>query len=159
MVKVTFEYTDNAGTLFMTTHFGHKVEINCYKNSDEIFRLGGTAINDVAVYEGVILALNEFDVSPDAKSHFKAFYSETQSFYGWGELSPELWDDADLHCFVTEYYPLNMEGKKSEWFISRRPIKDAHYLFANLDILDGGGNIVKRYRVSPFTGQYCVLNG
>jgi hypothetical protein len=50
-----------------------------------------------------------------------------------------------------------MEGKAPGWFISKKPINQAHYLFANLDVLDGGGNLVKRYRVSPFTGESVLL--
>lgn len=150
MVEAIFEHELNSGILYVTTHFGQTVEISCDKSSDEKFRLGGTAISDVATYEGVI-----FNMSPHV--HFRAFRTPENYFESTGELSNEDWSEADRHCYVTEYYPLDMEGKPHAWFVSRKPIVDAHYLFINLDVLDGGGNLVKRYRVSPFTGQYRVM--
>lgn len=158
MVKAVFEHEDNTGLLTITTHFDAVVHIPCDKHTDEIFRLGGTAVNDVATYEGVIL---NFLVKPPESQGpsvvFRAFRNEEHYFEGHGILSPEIWNKADLHCYVTEYYPLNMEGKRPGWFISHRPLKDANYLFINLDVLDGGSNIIKRYRISPFTGEYRVL--
>lgn len=151
MVKATFEYIDNQGIVTLLTHFGHCVDIKCQKNDGEIFRLGGTAINNVICYEGVILNLMPIHIP------FRAFYNENSFFESVGVLSSEKWNKSDLHCYVTEYYPLNMEDKKHEWFISKKPIKDANHLFVNLDILDGGNNIIKRYRISPFTGQHVII--
>lgn len=153
MVNAIFEHEGNNGLLKVTTHFDRSVEIPCDKHSDESFRLGGTAVHDLVSYEGVILNLSH------VPTLFRAFRNEDNFFEGIGVLSPETWNDANLHCFVTEYYPLDMEGRRPEWFISQRPIKDANHLFINLDILDGGGNVVKRYRVSPFTGEYRVMGG
>lgn len=153
MVTASFEHEGNSGLLAVTTHFGETVKIACDKRDDEQFRLGGTAINEVVVYEGLILhwpALPPF-------AHFRAFRSEQDYFEGTGTLSHEDWDAADLHCWITEHYDLDMEGKSPGWFISKAPIKDAHYLFVNLDIIDGGGNLIKRYRVSPFTGKYRMI--
>ena len=152
MVKANFEHEGNSGLLAVTTHFGRTVKIACNKRDDEQFRLGGTAINQVVVYEGLV-----FELSPEAP--FRAFRSEESYFESRGVLSPEEWSEADRHCYVTEYYDLNMEGKSHGWFISKSPIKDAHYLFVNLDVLDGGGNLVRRYRVSPFTGEHRVMEG
>lgn len=149
MVTASFEYEGNNGSLTITTHFGYQYTIPCFKHDDETFRLGGTAINEVAIYEGVILDLSH--------STFRAFPSNDHMIEGVGILSPELWTDADLHCYVHEFYPLDMEGKSSQWFISSKPIENAHYLFVNLDILDGGGSVIKRYRVSPFTGDYVLM--
>lgn len=153
MVNAIFEHEGNTGLLKVTTHFDYSVEIPCYKHSDESFRLGGTAVHDLVVYEGVILDLS----SPLV--HFRAFRNEENFFEDRGHLSPENWSDANLHCFVTEYYTLDMEGKRPEWFVSQRPLKEANRLFINLDVLDGGGNVIKRYRVSPFTGEYRVMRG
>ena len=151
MVKVSFEHEGNSGLLAVTTHFGDTVEIACDKRDDEQFRLGGTAINEVIVYEGLVLDL--------PSSRFRAFRSESDYFEGTGVMSHEEWDKADLHCWVTEYYSLDMEGNAPGWFISKAPIQDAHYLFVNMDVVDGGGNVVKRYRVSPFTGEHKVMEG
>lgn len=149
MVDVSFEYENDIGLLKVDTHFKTKHTIICRKNNDESFRLGGTAINEVATYEGVILELCE-------KPKFKAFVKENMTIEDSGILSTEKWDESDLHCFVTEYYSLDME---TTWFISKQPFQNANYIFINLDVLDGGGNLVKRWRVSPFTGQFRIING
>lgn len=148
-----FEYDGNVGTLSLKTHFGKTLSIKCNKFDGEIFRLGGTAAQEVMTYEGVILKLN------NPICQFKAFRTPEVSFEGNAYLSPETWDDGDLHCYVTEYYTLDMEGKSPSWLVSKTPIIDARYLFVNLDVLDGGGNLIKRYRVSPFTGEYKIING
>jgi len=154
MVEATFEYEGNCGLLKMTTHFRELVTIACEKHTEEVFRLGGTAINEVMVYEGV-LDFRVPKISPYVA--FKAFRTELDTFEGTAVLSNEPWSEADRHCYVTEHYELDMEGKPHTWFASKSPIKDANYLFVNLDVLDGGGNLMKRYRVSPFTGEHVVL--
>lgn len=156
MVKASFEHEGNIGLLMLTTHFGKSVEIACDKQDDEIFRLGGTAINEVVVYEGLVLRL-ENPCDKAFPTRFRAFYTPEEYFESDGILSDEEWNEADRHCWITEYYDLDMEGKAPSWFISKTPIKDAHYLFVNVDIIDGGGNIIKKYRVSPFTGEYKVI--
>lgn len=149
MVSAHFEHDGNVGTLFISTHFGTDHSIECKKDASESFRLGGTATNDVVCYEGVLL---------NTDGAFRAFPSPENPFEGSGILSPEGWENpADRHCYVTEYYPLDMEGKHPGWLVSRQPIIDAHQLFVNLDVLDGGGNIVRRYRVSPFFGTFRVM--
>lgn len=153
MVKATFEHEGDFGLLTVITHFGKTVMIQCQKRTEEQFRLGGTAINQVVSYEGLILDLPK---NPSLVS-FRAFYTSKDYFEGQGILSSEEWDVANLHCYVTEYYDLDMEGKRPGWFISKAPIKDAHHLFINLDVLDGVGNIIKRCRVSPLTGEYKWL--
>lgn len=153
MVDANFEHEGNSGLLTITTHFDKSFEIACVKWSDETFRLGGTAINEVAAYEGLVLRLP--DLPSSAK--FRAFRTPEVYFEDMGVMSSEAWTKADLHCFITEYYTLDMEGKSHGWFISQNPILDANHLFINLDVLDGGGNVVKRYRVSPFTGEHKVM--
>lgn len=153
MVLASFEPHDNVGTLIITTHFNETYSIICDKKDDEFFRLGGTGANDVMSFEGLILNLPEFPTL----THFKAFQTPQETFEGKGLLSLEEWSEADLHCYVTEYYPLDMEEKKHQWFISKRPIKDANQLFINLDVTDGGGNLIKRYRVSPFFCGHKVI--
>lgn len=155
MVRASFEHEGNYGLLSLKTHFGQHVEIPCSKLDDEKFRLGGTAIHEVVTYEGVILNLSPLTTSVP----FRAFRSAQNHFEGLGVLSPEQWSDVDRHCWVTEYYSLDMEGNAPSWFISKAPIQDAHHLFVNLDVLDGGDNVIKRYRVSPFTGQYRLMDG
>jgi hypothetical protein len=151
MVTAKFEHDGNVGLLYIKTHFGHNHQISCEKSDDEVFRLGGTAANDVLVYEGLITELS------DPICNFKAFRKPEDVFEGVAHISPEAWSSADLHCYITEYYSLEMEGKDHEWFVSKGPIKDANYLFVNLDVLDGGGNLIRRYRVSPFTGEHKLI--
>jgi len=155
MAKATFEHEGNSGLLTVITHFDHTAFIPCTKRVDEAFRLGGTAVNSVVVYEGLTLNL------PCLPSfvHFRAFRTPEDYFDSVGVISQEDWSDSDRHCYVTEYYSLDMEGKKPSWFISRQPIQNANHLFINLDVVDGGGNVVRRYRVSPFTGEYRVMEG
>ena len=156
MVTAKFEHDGNVGTLYIKTHFGLERYIRCEKSDDESFRLGGTGSNSVIVYEGLITHLPGHHEDPDLCS-FKAFRTTEETFEGEGTLSSESWSPADLHCYITEYYPLDMEGKHHEWFVTKRPLKDANYLFVNLDVLDGGGNIIRRYRISPFTGEYKIM--
>jgi hypothetical protein len=153
MVLATFEHESNFGTLIVKTHFGATVLISCDKKDGEIFRLGGTGVNEVAILEGVILGLKSNIVK------FRAFTSEKDSFDGEAVLSPEKWDDSDLHCYIIEYYDLFMEGKPPGWLACKSPLKDANRLFINLDVIDGGSNLIKRYRVSPFTGKYRLIHG
>lgn len=166
MVKAAFEHEGNTGLLSVVTHFGVSYTVNCIKETDQSFRLGGTAINDVAHYEGLILTkqLNfPNDYGKLSKSvglfnvAFKAFKDEQTSFLGDAILSDESWTDDDRHCYLTEYYGLYVEGNKPSWIASKKPIKDANYLFINLDVLDGGGNVIRRYRASPFIAQYRIM--
>lgn len=152
MVNAVFEFDGDVGVLRLDTHFGAKHTIFCRKQKDESFRLGGTAINEIAIYEGVILELG-------ISSKFRAFISPNQTIEDVGILSPEEWDESDLHCFVIEYYPLDMEGEKHKWLISKNPLQNCNRLFINLDVLDGGGNTVRRWRISPFTGEFKIIDG
>lgn len=149
MVTASFEHEGNRGVLTVVTHFNTMHAIACTKHDSESFRLGGTAVNEVAVYEAVILNL--------PLSTFRAFLPNDRLIEGRGILSSENWTDADLHCYVHEYYPLDMEGKSPGWFIASHPLQNAHHIFVNIDVLDGGGNVIKRYRASPFTGEHVVL--
>ena len=150
MAKTHFEHNGNNGTLSLVTHFGEQFHISCSKKTDEQFRMGGTAVDDVLVYEAILL-------SPEGK--FRAFKSSKSEDFFEGEclVSPEYWPENDSHGYITEYYPLDMEGTSSGWFISRKPIEGANCIFINIDVIDGGGNIMKRYRISPFTGDFKIL--
>ena len=146
----TFEQEGDSGILTLVTHFGITHEIRCEKSPGEAFRVGGTAVTEATTYEGVLLA------TPHDETPFRAFRA-VGTFESTGVLSPEQWDDADRHCFVIEYYPLDIEGSPPGWLISKRPLGDINPLFINIDVLDGGGNIMKRYRISTFFGTYRVM--
>jgi hypothetical protein len=149
MVKAQLERSGNTAKFYLRTHFQTEHEISVEKNDDELFRLSGTAINEVTTYEGLILDID--------KKFFRAFISTERTLEDSGILSPENWTDADRHCYITEFYPLDMEGQEHKWLISKHPIKDANHLFINIDILDGFHNVIRRCRVSPFTGAYKWL--
>ena len=153
MVSVDFEhYGDNVGKLIIVTHFGHRYMITCTKGQDEIFRLGGTAINAVSTYEGIVL-----DIQPSG-ALFRAYDTSEHYFETIGVLAPQGFKNNE-HGYITEYYDLNAEEKTSNWIITREPLVDNNLLFINVDILDGGGNIIKRYRASPFFEEYKIING
>lgn len=150
-----FEQEGDTGVLTLVTHFGVVYEIKCEKEPGEAFRVGGTAVNELVTHEGVLLMTPKGDGSV---AMFRAFRG-VEPFESSGVVSPEKWDDADRHCFVTEYYSLDFEDGRPSWIISKRPLQEANPLFINVDVLDGGGNIMKRYRVSTYLGTYRVLEG
>ena len=147
----TFEQEGDSGLLTLVTHFGIIYKIRCDKSPSEAFRVGGTAVTEASTYEGVLLTTPQ-----NGKIPFRAFHI-AGAFEDIGVLSPEQWDDADRHCYVTEYYPLDVEGSTPGWLISKKPLGDINPLFINIDVLDGGGNIMKRYRVSTFFGTVRVI--
>lgn len=149
----TFEQEGDTGVLTLVSHFGITHEIRCEKQPGEAFRVGGTAITELSVYEGLLLVTPD---EGDVEAPFRAFRGAGH-FEGQAVLSPEEWDDADRHCFITEYYPLDVEGKRPGWIATKEPLGDGNPLFVNVDILDGGGNIMRRYRISTFFGTYCIL--
>jgi hypothetical protein len=151
----TFEIEGDIGVLRLQTHFGHMHEVTCTKEPGESFRVGGTAISELSVYEAVLLATPE----PGSRTGvFRAFKTERVTFEGEGVLSPEDWqDEGNRHCFISEHYPLDVEGQRPKWLISKRPVTGLNLLYANVDVLDGGGNIMKRYRVCMTLGDHIVL--
>jgi hypothetical protein len=153
MVDATFTQEGDTGVLTVITHFGTKHDIDCVKKPGEAFRVGGSAINEIAYFEGCLLETPGCD---QKTASFRAFKTPTNTFEGTGVLSSEDWPDR--HCWVTEYYDLKMEGQNAGWVLSREPIPDANHIFVNVDVLDGGGNIMKRYRVSAFFGDCVVMD-
>jgi len=152
MIDISFEYEGNGGVLALTSHFGTRHTILCDKTDDGIFRLGGTAVNEVSQYEGL--------VTDSSTGSFRAFLPTPPHphFEGVGTLSPEGWATGpDRHCWITEYYNLDIEGGEPGWIISRNKIDSASQIFVNVDVIDGGGNMLKRYRICPFFGDYRVI--
>lgn len=156
MKTANFEYTGNTGLLSLVTHFGERHNIACHKGDYESFRLGGTGTDDMLVYEAILIGDSP---SPGGTSRFRAFRSSTPGDHFEGEclVSSEEWEAGNSHCYVTEYYTLEMEGHPAGWIASRELIDGPNCIFINLDVLDGGGNLIKRYRISPFTGEFRVM--
>jgi hypothetical protein len=154
MLKARFEDRGNTGTLHVTTHFGKDVCIECSKEDHQTFKLGGTGINEISVFEGIVLQLP----AENTPAQFRAFRSEKDFFEDEGEISTETFNRGD-GCFVIEYYPIDVEGKRPGWILCKNPIDSKYPIFINLYVMDGGGNTVKTYRVSPFFGTWRVMNG
>jgi hypothetical protein len=151
MEKPTFEQEGNDGVLVFVSHFGQEHRIRFKKTENEVFRVGGTAVSEVVALEGLVLVAPK---SGEAKARFRAFRTASQFFEADGVLSPEGWQTPeDLHCYVTEYYPLDVEGSNPSWLISRRILEQPNFVYINVDVLDGGENLLRRYRVSPFFGE------
>ncbi len=148
-----FEQEGDTGVLTLVTHFGITYEIRCDKKPGEAFRVGGTAITELTTHEGLLLMTPNKD---DETAPFRAFCGDGH-FEAKGFLSPEQWEDADRHCFITEYYPLDVEGQSPGWLLTKTPINEANSLFVNVDVLDGGSNIRMRYRISTFFGTHRVM--
>lgn len=141
----------NAGTLFLTTYFGNKFTIPLNKDINEVFRLGGTAVDALCSYEGIILSIN------DSGAVFRAYRDLDHFFETDAVLAPQGFVKHD-HGYISEYYDIDVEGKVPGWIVTKEPVKD-NLIFINVDILDGGGNTISRYRVSPFFGNYKIING
>ena len=151
MQDPTFEQEGSEGVLAFVSHFGKQHRIRFQKTENEVFRIGGTAVTEVMSVEGLVLGTPK---SGQTKATFRAFRTPSDFFEAEGTLSPEGWETPeDLHCYVIEYYPLDIEGSTPGWLISRRVIEQPNFIFINVDVLDGGGNLLKRYRVSPFFGD------
>lgn len=150
MPRANFEAEGNQGVLTITTHRGEQRRIACSKTDDEVFMLGGTRAQAVIQHPCVVVG------NPNESVYFQARGNDGSLVHGTGACyTPDLIDgDA---AYVIEYYPLDMEGKTPEWIVSRTPIDDPSLLFVNVDCLDGGGNIIKRYRVSPYYGSVRVI--
>ena len=141
----------NIGNLFITTYFGNKYVIPINKESNQIFRLGGTAVDSICSYEGIILDIDQSEAT------FRAYRNLDHFFEVKAVLAPQGFQKHE-HGYISEYYELDMEGNSPKWLITREPVKD-NLIFINVDILDGGHNIINRYRISPFFGNYKIIHG
>ena len=154
MPSATLERDGNQANLILITHFHQRIVLSFQKEESQIFRLGGTAIDSVLFFEGIVLgkiSSNQVKV--------RLFKSEKNYIDCLANLPSIDWDfESDRHCYLYEYYSLDMEGKSSEWIATPFQIQDANLLFINLDFIDGGSNIIKRYRISPFYGTYKLMD-
>jgi|APGre2960657373_1045057.scaffolds.fasta_scaffold43407_2 hypothetical protein len=146
------EVSKDCGKVFVNSYFGQEYFIDVTKPEDAIFRIGGTAVNEVASYEGVILS-----TLPNNKCRVRAFKNETEYFETEAILSPDNWQDDDLHCWIYEYYELDMEGRTPSWIASKNKLNKVDCIFINLDILNKSDEILKRYRISPFYRAHKVI--
>jgi hypothetical protein len=150
MASYIFEHEGNRGLLNLTTHDGRSILIECHKDSNQIFKIGGTAADAVLTFPGIVQ-----NVSEDRKSAtIESVRNRAMIFNGrLYDSSLKVGDPA----FAIEYYDIHMEGKPPSWLISPAPIEQSHILFINVECLDAGRNLVRRYRVSPFTGECRMM--
>lgn len=64
----------------------------------------------------------------------------------------------DKKQYAVEYYNIHMETEPPQWIIVSAVPENARLLFINVDILDGGGNIMRRYRIDPWFGNYKEMS-
>ncbi len=115
-MQYSFEYENNTGRLKLKTYLNTEHVIECYKKDDEIFRTGGTAVNEITIIP----------------------YQDK---------------------FAIEYYDLDMEGQEPKWLVvDQIPDGDLRQIFINIDIIDGGSNILRRFRVNPYFGTYKIMD-
>lgn len=149
MPKVELSTDGNQAVLHLETHFGKHCRIDCHKEDHHTFRLSRTAVNEVLQLNGVFYCWHK--EQPD-----HAFFENEMGFAGEGlVLGDNTFEPGDA-VTITEYYPLDVDGNHPEWLVTRSPFRDPELLYVNVDCLDGGGNIIKRYRVSPFTGEHVI---
>ncbi len=146
MASYIFEHEGDRGLLKLTTHDGRLILIECHKDSNQIFKIGGTAADSVLVFPGIIKSIDNGIGTLQA--------SQTLIFVG--KLYDPTLKVGDV-AFVTEHYEVNMEGRPPSWLITSAPIQQSNILFINIECLDAGHTLVRRYRVSPFTGECRMM--
>lgn len=152
MADFIFEHENNRGLLSISTHNGVKKIIECHKDDSQMFRVGGTAANKIMMYKGKIVSINHAEkIATVQLLDIPLFlngllYDSYHSRLALGNIA-----------FVTEYYTIDMEGKSPGWLITPFLIKQSEVLFINVDCIDGGGNIIKRYRISPYTAEFKIM--
>lgn len=141
----SYKQENNKLTLHLTTYLNTFHEIVLIKSDNEVFRIGGTAINSLQAVPAMLKSYQTFSFLRDA----------SQTIHS-GMLLDETLEIND-HCWANEYYSLNMEEKGLEWLLSRKPLNNNRLLFINIDLIDGQNILIKRYRVCPYFGNYKIV--
>jgi len=153
MVHYTFEHDGNHGMLRLITHNGQEKTIKCDKESHQTFRVGGTATNGLMKHVVTVKSINRLENTATAEINKLPSVFLVGSIYELPNSRVSLNETA----IAIEYYPLDMEGKAPQWVIASKNIDQPEILFINIDCLDGGFNIIKRYRISPYNGEYKLM--
>lgn len=148
MHEAKLEHDGNDAVLKLVTHFGKSVSIKCKKTDTESFRLSFTGANEIAVCQGTITKVFDQVVAVDIGNgrEIRADRVSDDVF----EIGQVVW--------ATEYYNMFMEQSAPGFVVSHSSIKEPRLLFVNVDCLDGGGNLMKRYRISPYSGAYRIVS-
>lgn len=146
MPKAFLEHNGDSGILHVCTHFNTYHEIPVIKESHQNWRLGGTAVDALDVYPCEIARILD---DCNAEIFIPPLNLTTIAVLGPIKQGSQ--------CYCIEYYDLEMEGKVPGWLVTIDPPVYAKQIFINLDILNEVGDLVRRYRVSTFTGQCRVM--
>ena len=150
MASYIFEHEGDRGLLRLTTHDGKSILIECHKHPHHIFKIGGTAADATLTFPGIVQYISE-------DGQFATIESITsRSMIFHGKLYDKTLKIGDP-AFAIEHYDINMEGKPPTWLIAPAPIEQSNILFINVECLDTGHNLIRRYRVSPFTGECRMM--
>lgn len=156
MLNTRFDFERNEGVLTVQCRNGHTYKIPCTKESNQTFRLGGTAVHEV-MHEPCIVS----EIHPGSGGPFTSYTCHLMNGQPVHGLACLLVDN-DLMpgdaAYVVESYPLELENAKPYFGISRTPVKHPNLICVNVDCIDGGGNVIKRYRVCPNHGR-CIVIG
>ena len=153
MAHYKFEHDDNRGLLKLITHNGQEKTIECLKEPHQTFRVGGTATNGLMRHSVIMRGINRSEQSASAELAVNGAIILVGSIYEFPAARLNLNEAA----IALEYYPLDMEGKTPSWIFTTKLIEQAEIIFINIDCIDGGNNLIKRYRVSPYTGEFKVM--
>jgi hypothetical protein len=153
MAHYKFEHDDNRGLLKFTTHNGQEKTIECLKESHQTFRVGGTATNGLMRHSVIIRSINRAEQSASAELATNGAVILVGLPYEFPTARLNLNEAA----IALEYYTLDIEGKAPSWIFTPKLIDQAEIIFINVDCIDGGNNLIKRYRISPYTGEYKVM--
>jgi hypothetical protein len=143
MVDYKFERRGNSGKLKLTTQFGHKFVIECQKDDSTAYRAGGTAISSVRVIPCKVFSVEHGFVTVIINNEIKI---KTPFFEGHPQEGHAV--------FATEYY--HLKSDKANLFVSVDKPSQPELLFINVDCVDGAGDIIKRYKIDTYTGNYIV---
>lgn len=146
MHKASLECDGNTAVLNLVTHFGQSVCVQCKKTDAEAFLLTYTGVNEICIAQGIVECVFDSCVGIKVDGREIRALRVNDDKFVVGQLA-----------WVTEHYHLYMEHDKPTWMATLAPLDDARTLFVNVDCVDGGGNLMKRYRVSPFTGSWRIL--
>lgn len=147
MLDYKFEHDGNRGRLMLTTHADMHYEINCEKESTQSFRVGGTGVVGIKSVPCHVLAIQIDKVTVLIRGDIQLNVTD---FCSAGLQIGRM-------AYVTEKYSLEMEKKKPGLFVSAKQPTRPDIQFINVDCIDGGGNLIKRYRIDGFTGEYVVI--
>lgn len=146
MFSANLETDGNKAVLRLVTHYGKDVAVSAEKASHQQFRLSYTGVSDIAIYPGAVVKVDRSAVHLECNG---------QIFIGIRLCNEpiEIGDAATAY----EHYFLTMEEQRPGLLVTKKDIAEPRMLFINVDCLDGGDNLIKRYRISPYTGECLVI--